>query len=86
MAVVAGFAPISYNVYQDVKSGSPSNALRTISAGITGFNMVDSKWEPHNMVTGLFPIALGFGVHKYIGGKLGLNRMLSKAGVPLIRI
>jgi hypothetical protein len=45
----------------------------------------DMKFEGWRLRYGLLPVALGLGVHK-IAGSLGINRMLSQAGIPLIRI
>jgi hypothetical protein len=35
---------------------------------------------------GLWPILAGIAVHKVIGQRMGVNAMLSRAGIPFIRV
>lgn len=87
LAAVAGFAPLGMAIYDDIKTGNGiSDIPYTLSASLTGYNMVSKKWEPRNLMVGLIPIGLGLAVHKFIGGTLGVNRMLARSGIPVIRI
>jgi len=86
LAVVAGFMPMGWQVWQHAKIGDYANIPLAISEGLTGYNYIDRSWSLGNLKSGLLPIGLGFAVHKYIGGTLGLNRMIARAGIPFIRI
>jgi len=47
----------------------------------------DGKFDITLMSHGLLPLAIGLGVHKFIGGSpLNANRILAAARVPFIRI
>lgn len=86
LAAVAGFAPLGMEVFNDIKAGHIDYIPYTLSAGLTGYNMVDKKWHFDNLKTGLIPIGVGLLIHKFVGGSMGVNRMLARAGVPILRI
>jgi len=52
---------------------------------LTGYSVDTKQWYPAEMLRGLGPILIGVGVHK-AANRLGINRMLASAGVPLLRI
>jgi len=56
-----------------------------IGSGMTGYSIVANDWKAWRLKNALLPMGLGFGVHK-LAQKLGVNRMLASAGVPLVRI
>lgn len=86
LAVIAGMAPIALHTMNGYKSGGISGALNDLSAYTTGYVPADNQWKPAHLVEGMGPVLLGLAVHKFIGGKMGLNRMLANAGVPLVRL
>ena len=45
----------------------------------------DVPWD-HRLQYGLYPLIIGALVHKVLGGMLGVNRMLGRAGVPVFRL
>ena len=81
LAVVAGFVPIAVGVYNR-RSSSQSMADFLLSS-FTGIS--NGQFNIQNMRTGLFPIAGGFLVHM-IASRLGINRTLARAGIPLLRV
>lgn len=86
VAVIAGMAPIALHTMNGYKSGGISGALNDLSAYTTGYVPADNQWKAAHLIEGMGPVVAGILVHKYIGGKLGVNRMLANAGVPLVRI
>lgn len=86
VAAIAGFAPIAIHTYQGFKAGGLAGGLNDLSAYTTGYVPVDNKWKAAHLVEGMTPVIVGGLVHKYIGGRLGVNRMLASAGVPVIRL
>jgi hypothetical protein len=52
----------------------------------TGYDFTDGSFDWGRMKWGLLPAVAGGIAHWLIGRKLGLNRMLASAGIPIIRI
>ena len=44
------------------------------------------KFDMSGLAQGVLPLVIGLLVHKFVGGSLGLNRMLGRAKVPLLRL
>jgi hypothetical protein len=86
LAVVAGFAPLAIDVGTQIKNGNFSEAGRVAVHNLAGYNYWSNTWDMDGFKHGLFPILAGFLVHKFIGGNLGINRMLARAGIPIIRL
>jgi hypothetical protein len=88
LAVAAGFAPLTIHAYYDFKSGGIASVADGMARRLTGFGTPGSGggWTMQHFGQGLYPIIGGILVHKFVGGNLGVNRMLAKAGVPLLRL
>lgn len=86
VAVIAGFFPAVSSTLTFTSQVGWKGALPHLSRIMTGYNPDDGRWYPAMMLKGVAPIVLGIGVHKLIGGRLGVNRALSAAGIPLIRL
>lgn len=86
LAIVAGFIPAGMDIYNNRGMGVPQSAAHTI-AGLIGWDTVGNSYVGWNQAkaAGAPGIAIGFGVH-YLASKLGINRMIARAGIPLIRI
>lgn len=85
VAVVAGMAagmvePIEAVVLRQDFGG----ALWALTKNYTGWD--GQQFNLNYLMKGLVPLAIGIGVHKFVGGTLGANRMLAAANVPIIRI
>ena len=82
LAVVGGMISVGVGVWDRRSSGTAmANYLQQGFTGITpggGFNM-------GNFRLGLFPVMGGFIVHT-LASKMGVNRALGRAGLPVIRI
>ena len=44
------------------------------------------RFDAIHLMNGLLPLIAGVLVHKFVGGKLGVNAMLARAEIPFIRI
>lgn len=93
ISVVAGFAPgLSrlWTHFQNPGLHGASNGIEAlgIEAGriYLGYDSRDGSWNGALMTLGTYPAIGGVLVHKFIGGKLGVNRMLASAGIPIIRL
>lgn len=85
VAVVAGFVPLGLNVINGAKTGGINGAGFELVRGTTGYNWQAGRMEWPALVRGMGPILAGILVHK-LAGRLGVNRALSRAGVPVLRV
>lgn len=84
LAVVAGFLPGAWRLWE--KRGS-LNALGNEAGRIyLGYDSWTGQFGWSQMKFGTLPIIAGAVMHRLVGGTLGVNKMLSRAGVPFIRI
>jgi hypothetical protein len=86
LAIVGGFVPMGVDLVSAFKVGGIPAALGHVSLCTTGYDPADGLWKPMFAVKTLYgPLLLGTIVHKVAGG-LGINRMLARMGIPLVRI
>jgi hypothetical protein len=83
LLVAAGFLPVTLDVM--VQGGGWQEKAKKLALDMTGWNAWAGKWTPKAMVRGALPVFLGFMAHK-VANSMGLNRMLSSAGIPFIRL
>lgn len=93
VAVMAGFVPGLSRLgthFSNPGLHGASNGFEAvgIEAGriYLGYDPRDGSWNWRLMALGTLPILVGGVVHKFIGGKLGVNRMLASSGIPIIRL
>lgn len=86
VAVIAGMLPLIEGCIQGYRVGGINGFVERFSASMTGWMPNEKKFEPKQMMSGAVPMIAGVLAHKFIGQKLGVNRALSQAGVPFIRI
>lgn len=74
------------------QKGSPDNGIAVLLRNYIGIQTPETRakygtgaWSPTFMYAGMWPLLGGSLVH-YIAGKFGINRMLAKAHVPILRI
>lgn len=86
LAIVAGFIPAGMDIYNNRAEGIPQSVAHTV-AGLIGWDTHSGKYVGwfQAKAAGAPGLAIGFGVH-YLASKLGINRMIARAGIPLIRI
>ena len=86
LAVVGGFMPLAADVIQQYQTGSTWQGIATNAVrDLTGWDNYSRTWSFGNMKEGLIPIVIGLIAHK-VAGKIGINRALSSAGIPWVRI
>ena len=93
IAAVAGFLPLGgmmIDVARNPDVYGAKNALTAMgvqaSRSLAGIDPRNGQFNAAWLGTGLFPIIAGLLVHKFVGGKLGVNKMLAASGIPLIRL
>lgn len=87
IAPIAGLAAGMYSVVLNASQGNYEQAMADAIWHYTGMNIkAANMWQPEGLKYGLLPLVAGLVVHKVVGGTLGANRMLARAGVPVIRI
>lgn len=87
LAVLAGMAVPAIDLYKNgISQGDAGRTMNTAAAIFTGYNPESHTWEMAYLKRGLLPVVAGILVHKFVGGKLGVNRALAGAGVPFIRL
>jgi hypothetical protein len=86
LAIVAGFVPTAWGVYNASKNpaGFAPSVTDYVKAGWLGLD-IHNQFHAGLMWNGLFPVLMGFGVHK-AADKLGFNRALKNAGIPFISL
>lgn len=85
ISVVAPVAYVGYNTFLYAVNQGPDVALDKLGYWFTGYSVKNADWNWTRMKGGLFPVLAGAIVHK-VANIFGLNRMIARAGVPLIRI
>jgi len=86
LAVVAGFVPLAKDVYTGYTSYGVPGAGHYLVGGITGYDTNTGKFNlPWAASHFWLPVGAGLVVHK-LAGRFGINRALSRAGIPLLRI
>lgn len=84
ISVVLGFAPGIGQVWNN--RSSVQSMANAGSKAYLGYDPAAGVFNPSYMKAGLLPVAIGFAVHRFVGGSLGVNRMLAGARIPLLRL
>lgn len=88
IAVIAGFAPLAMGEFhgiQRIMAGDRAGGTQEMVIRATGYNTDNKTWNGAVFMESYGPILAGFVIHK-LAGKLGVNRAIAKAGIPIIRI
>ena len=85
LAVVAGFVPLGATAIGLVQSNG-IQGLAALPSYLIPYDFVNHRFTMENTYKGLGPILGGIAVHKFIGGKLGVNRALASARIPWLRL
>ncbi len=92
LAIVAGFAPGAMSLWAHRSNGAEGIAAEASRiylgyAGTNKFGYNDTLgFHPYLLKYGTIPIVAGLLIHKIVGGKLGVNRVLRQANIPFVRI
>ncbi|MFQ5852983.1 MAG: hypothetical protein ACE5JU_20675 [Candidatus Binatia bacterium] len=79
--LLAGLTPPAQQLF----AGDPQGAANLLVASYTGWDMDAQAFNPAALSMGLVPLLIGTSVH-ILASKLGVNRILGRAGVPFVRI
>lgn len=87
IGIVAGFMPAVADIQKNAGSFGVLGSIQHTTAGLIGWDTVSNKWTGWTQMraAGTPAILAGFLAHM-IANKIGINRALSRARVPLIRI
>ncbi len=85
LTVLAGFSVPLVKTYDAFRSGGATNAMAELTRDMTGYDPNAHNWQLGRMKDGLLPVLVGGMAHR-LANRVGINRMLSAARVPLIRI
>jgi hypothetical protein len=92
LAVVAGFAPAAMDAWnvgkirKDQPGGRVGGMLHMVALDFAAYNTDTNSMDTNHLGTGWGAVVLGIAAHKFLGGTLGVNRMLARAKIPVIRI
>jgi hypothetical protein len=87
LAPIAGLAAGLWQPIEFAMKGDWFSAAETLGTAYTGYSIQQNNWEAQRLLRGLVPLMIGGIVHKFVGGPpLNINKMLARAGVPVIRI
>lgn len=87
ITIVAGLLPGFSKIYQAGSGGGWrfQDIAREFSHIYLGINFDNNTWHPDWLMSGTIPILFGALAH-YIANKLGVNRAIARAGIPIIRV
>jgi hypothetical protein len=89
LAMVAGLAPTLAFAYEGYKipgdQGGIVEAAHRMTMRMTGYEWKGNTWAMGEAIRGLGPLLIGGGVHK-LANRMGINRMISNAGIPILRV
>ena len=85
IGIVAGLAPLGYDVYNGAKANGFNGMVEAGVYDLSGYSISQKKWDFGQMVKGWTPIIAGYVAHK-LAGVFGINAALGRYHVPVIRI
>lgn len=83
LAPIAGLFPVVRGVYE--RRNVPTDILGFMQGAFTGIDPNTKKFNFTLLRNGVIPVLAGVGIH-FAANKIGLNRLLQRAHVPVIRI
>ena len=86
LAVAAGFLPVTKDAIDLFQGGGLRNVAKYLPKRFIPYDFNTGHWTMDKFMVGTGSIILGILVHKYVGGKLGVNKALASAGIPFIRL
>lgn len=87
LTIASSMLFVGGNTYQDYKNHGLKTSLEMLAGNMTGFRAAPGQplWDFERLKYGFLPLTAGAGMHK-IASKLGINRILARAGFPLLRV
>jgi len=84
LAIVAGLAPGVIRTVQGFQVGMEPG-FRDAAIIWTGYDTRANTWNYRNLWYGTFPLLIGVIIHN-VASRLGVNRAIARAGIPILRI
>lgn len=85
VAPIMGFTAAMYPIAELAINGDYKGAITEASLRFTGYDPYTGSFAAYKLKEGLLPILMGFLVH-WVAGKIGINRALGRARIPVIRV
>lgn len=89
LAILGGLAPTAAFAIDGFKIGGDQGgvveAMHRITMRLTGWEWKGGGWSAAELAKGWTPLLVGALAHK-IANRLGINRMLASAGIPILRV
>jgi hypothetical protein len=85
LAIIAGFLPTAAFAWEGMGAGGIAEVGHRLTGRLTGYDTGVHKWSLQELGKGWVPIIGGVVAHK-LANKFGINRMIARAGIPLLRI
>lgn len=85
VALMVGFLPITLEAINGAQRGGWKGMAHQVAYSFTGWDTDTRTWEQSRLKGGLYPVLIGMGVH-WIADKMGVNRALQRAKMPILRI
>lgn len=89
LAVLAGLAPTAAYAYEGFKLGGDQGgiveAAHRVTMRLTGYEWKGKVWSASELAAGWVPLLAGAFIHKG-ANRLGINRMIARAGIPYLRV
>lgn len=78
-------AELAGEPFARLRSGDVSGAMNRVVADYTGYDIRGKVWRAEYLKGGAAPVVIGAIAHK-VANRLGVNRVIARAGIPLLRI
>jgi hypothetical protein len=90
ITLIAGLAPLAVHAWEGYNTPGDYHGLKGLAHNLvldtTGYYGAENRFDfKYPMMKFYGPMLLGMLAHK-LAGKVGINRALSQAGVPFIRV
>jgi hypothetical protein len=89
LAILGGLAPTAAFAIEGFKVGGDQGgiveAMHRVTMRLTGWEWKGGGWSAGEMAKGWTPLLIGALAHK-AANRFGINRMIARAGIPLVRI
>lgn len=87
LAIVGGFTVPAGLFLREWRAAGLERAVRLqLPRSFLAFEPLRSEFRASYLSQGITPILAGFLIHWFVGKKLGVNRALSQARVPVFRV
>ena len=86
IGVIAGMLPGVARSFATFQSQGAQAGANEFMAIYSGFDVNTRRFSVDNMRYGLVPLLAGLALSRIVGGMLGVNRILARSRIPLLRI